>query len=136
VSEGRTVVVNLHRRGGGTPAFDVYIGRACPRAADPRCRVSSEWCNCFRVGRDTKTAGGSLRRYERMLRAYLANNPDAVPRLLALRGKRLGCWCTPEPCHGDVLVRVIEELGEREGTEARRHEGTEGPRHEGMVGDG
>ncbi len=25
-----------------------------------------------------------------------------------LRGKRLGCWCAPLPCHGDVLSRVAE----------------------------
>jgi len=22
----------------------------------------------------------------------------------------LGCWCAPEPCHGDVLVGLIEEI--------------------------
>jgi hypothetical protein len=22
--------------------------------------------------------------------------------------KRLGCWCKPKPCHGDVLKRLIE----------------------------
>lgn len=109
-----TTVVNIHRVGGRSPAFDVYIGRACPRAADPRCRATSEWCNCFRVGRDgIKTVEESLARYERTLRAYLDNNPDAVGRLLALRGRRLGCWCKPDPCHGDVLARVIEELWEQ-----------------------
>lgn len=108
-----TTVVNVHRVNGITPAFDVYIGRASARAADPRCRVTSEWCNPLRRLREggrLESVEHLLRRYERVLREYLANNPDAVPRLLALRGKRLGCWCKPDPCHGDVLVRVIEEL--------------------------
>jgi len=26
-----------------------------------------------------------------------------------LRGKVLGCWCKPGPCHGDVLARIAEE---------------------------
>jgi hypothetical protein len=29
--------------------------------------------------------------------------------LLELQGKTLGCWCHPEPCHGDILLRLIEE---------------------------
>lgn len=33
--------------------------------------------------------------------------------LLELNGKVLGCWCKKrgdEPCHGDVIVKLIEEL--------------------------
>lgn len=36
-------------------------------------------------------------------------------KLLELKGKRLGCWCKPAPCHGDVLVELIEELSGGEG---------------------
>lgn len=25
-----------------------------------------------------------------------------------LRGKRLACWCAPLPCHGDVIVELLE----------------------------
>ena len=27
-----------------------------------------------------------------------------------LSDKALGCWCYPEPCHGDVLIRIYKEL--------------------------
>jgi len=27
-----------------------------------------------------------------------------------LRAKRLGCWCKPLPCHGDVIKRYIKEM--------------------------
>ena len=27
--------------------------------------------------------------------------------LTPLKGKTLGCWCKPNPCHGDVLMRLI-----------------------------
>jgi hypothetical protein len=30
--------------------------------------------------------------------------------LFELKGKILGCWCHPLPCHGDVLVKLIKEL--------------------------
>jgi hypothetical protein len=33
-----------------------------------------------------------------------------LDHLVELRGKRLGCWCAPALCHGEVLL----ELAERE----------------------
>ena len=29
--------------------------------------------------------------------------------LIELEGKVLGCWCHPEPCHGDILVKLLRE---------------------------
>ena len=26
-----------------------------------------------------------------------------------LKGKRLGCWCAPKPCHGDIYIKLLEE---------------------------
>jgi hypothetical protein len=23
---------------------------------------------------------------------------------------KLGCWCSPKPCHGDVLIELIKNL--------------------------
>jgi len=34
-----------------------------------------------------------------------------------LKGKRLGCWCKPLPCHGDILVGLAERTtGKRKQT--------------------
>jgi hypothetical protein len=47
-----------------------------------------------------------LPRYEAWLRAQ----PQLVERArMELRGKRLGCWCAPKPCHGDILARIANE---------------------------
>jgi hypothetical protein len=35
---------------------------------------------------------------------------EYMNELLKLDGKILGCHCKPKACHGDVLVRLIEEL--------------------------
>jgi hypothetical protein len=32
-----------------------------------------------------------------------------MERLKELEGKALGCWCKPKSCHGDVLIKLIEE---------------------------
>lgn len=39
---------------------------------------------------------------------YLPHKPSLIDRLGDLQGKALGCWCAPEPCHGDVLKREAD----------------------------
>lgn len=41
---------------------------------------------------------------------YLPYKPSLLDRLPDLKGKALGCWCAPEPCHGDVLKNGADEL--------------------------
>lgn len=42
--------------------------------------------------------------FEQYIRSSLLMN-----EIEELRGKRLGCWCSPKPCHGDVLVKILNE---------------------------
>lgn len=39
---------------------------------------------------------------------YLPHKPSLLHRLPELKGRALGCWCAPEPCHGDVLKAGAE----------------------------
>ena len=92
-------VVHLKRKGGVVVQdCDVYIGRACNMGG---WRLpQSYWYNPYSVkqyGRDD-----ALRRY----REYVVQLPNFKERLAELGGKRLGCWCSPEPCHGDILVEL------------------------------
>jgi hypothetical protein len=75
---------------------DVYIGRTMGgRYAHLR---DLGWGNPHR-------GAGAVERYEEHIRS----RPDLLARLPELRGKRLGCWCKPAPCHGDVLIRLLAE---------------------------
>jgi len=38
---------------------------------------------------------------------YILNNDELLKKLPELQGKVLGCWCKPNPCHGDVLVELV-----------------------------
>lgn len=29
--------------------------------------------------------------------------------LFSLKNKKLGCWCKPERCHGDILIKLMKE---------------------------
>lgn len=79
---------------------DVYIGRGRPGYTE------SPFANPFIIGPHGLRAE-VIARYEHWLRAKLYNNPELQAELEKLRGKRLGCWCKPQACHGDVLVELL-----------------------------
>ena len=42
------------------------------------------------------------------IRIYI--DPTFKEAVETLVGKTLGCWCTPLPCHGDVIIEYLEGL--------------------------
>lgn len=74
--------------------FTVYIGR--PSALG----------NPFVVGEDG-TRGEVIKKFEQHARVHLMEEIRALPEDAVL-----GCWCKPKPCHGDVIVKLWEELHE------------------------
>lgn len=89
----KTLVVN--RR---SSEFDVYIGRG------------SRWGNDFshRAGTQAKFVVGTreeaIEAYRQQLWSKIKSGEVGLTDLAALHGKRLGCYCKPLACHGDVLV--------------------------------
>lgn len=80
--------------------FDVYIGRD---VTEHGIR-GSKWGNPFIM------ADESDAERERVIDAYrdwITSQPELMASLEELRGKRLGCWCAPRRCHGDVLVELL-----------------------------
>jgi hypothetical protein len=102
-----TTVVNRTKVQGVVPHFDVYIGRADRHQKPPRWE-ESEWHNPFPLpkGASPEARAAVIERYRTYL---LTQRPDLVARLPELRGRVLGCWCTPEACHGDVLAELADE---------------------------
>ena len=43
-----------------------------------------------------------------MYREYLLGRADLLALLPELRGRRLGCWCAPEPCHAAVIAELAD----------------------------
>ena len=85
-----TEAVNVNDR---LTLYDIYIGRP------------SEWGNPYIPGRHG-TREECIAKYEKFVRA----KPEMVERVKqVLKGKRLGCYCKPLPCHGDVLARIADE---------------------------
>lgn len=103
----RTTVVNIKRRRGVGAAFDVYIGRAMSRGG---WRLEgSKWANPYKIDRPGKKRDGTREEVIARYREYLlTERPDLLAALPELRGKVLGCWCLPLPCHGEVLAELAD----------------------------
>lgn len=84
---GECEVVNMR-----CSEFDVDIGRPGP------------WGNPFRMD-GVMSREEVVEQYAR----WVVEQPDLMRQLPTLIGKRLGCWCKPELCHGDVLRRLVKE---------------------------
>lgn len=40
---------------------------------------------------------------------WVVTQSDLMSSIHELKGKRLGCWCAPRSCHGDILSRLANE---------------------------
>ena len=45
-------------------------------------------------------------------REWVVKQPQLLKDLHELKGKTLGCFCKPKGCHGDILVELVNGLGE------------------------
>jgi len=86
------VILNARWRGSTPQKGQVYVGRP------------SKWGNPFTIGRDG-TRAQVIERY----RQWIASQPKLLADLHELRGKDLICWCTPLPCHADVLAELASQ---------------------------
>jgi hypothetical protein len=81
-----TTVVNLRKE-----KFDVFIGRP------------SKWGNPFVIGVD-----GNREQVIELYRQYAAVSSVIQNSLWEIKGKRLGCYCKPKACHGDILAEMAD----------------------------
>jgi len=92
----RTRVVNCR-----TEEFDVYIGRAGHG-------YDGEFGNPFRRHRDDPP-GSTLDKFEAYFLKRIDEDPEFKERVIAMKGKRLGCFCPPrKTCHGYTYVRWLD----------------------------
>lgn len=101
-----TVLVGNVKRGDK----GVYIGRQMSG------RKGSPLGNPFRLSRNEST-GATLERYRAWLRVEYAKRGEVHEELHRLRDilrdtetVTLICWCSPDPCHGDVIADALLKL--------------------------
>jgi hypothetical protein len=68
----------------------------------------SIWANPFKITEE-QPREKVIELYKDYIEEKIKNNKILIKELLKLKGKKLGCWCKPECCHGDVLVELIKK---------------------------
>ena len=79
--------------------YNLYIGRNMDFYV--KGTYCSKWHNPYTV----KKYG--LEKCLEMYEAYIRNTPELYNNLSELDGKILGCWCKPNQCHGDILIKLL-----------------------------
>lgn len=94
MSNKTTVVVNIN-----SSEYDVYIGR-------PGKGMEGIFGNPFyESSRENNIAKYKEYFYERIR----ADKKFSIS-IKSLKGKKLGCFCKPKKCHGDIIVDYLENL--------------------------
>jgi hypothetical protein len=83
------------------------------RPGDVRIDRQTQFGNEFIIGRDG-TRADVIAKFEAAERKRLADPGPAGEtrrgKVQAMHGKRLFCWCAPEPCHGNIYAKLAAEL--------------------------
>jgi len=81
--------------------YDIYIGRP------------SKWGNPYSYKSEGTLAEYVVQTREEAILAYRewitkGEGQHLMLDLEELKGKTLGCWCSPKACHGDVLIELVQ----------------------------
>ncbi|RTK97785.1 MAG: DUF4326 domain-containing protein [Neisseriaceae bacterium] len=72
--------------------YDIFVGRP------------SIWGNPYVIGKD-----GTREEVIAKYKEYLMKDAFLLSRIKELKGKVLGCYCSPLPCHAEILAEIANE---------------------------
>lgn len=84
--------------------YDEYIGRGSTWGNPYTHKLLSKTKARFQCA----TRDEAIDKYREWFEDKINRSAAFRRKTLALRGKRLGCYCKPGPCHGDVIVEWLE----------------------------
>lgn len=71
--------------------------------------TDSPYANPFKITANS-TRDDVIEQYREYIMARIENEPEFAQQMRTdLAGKKLGCWCCPESCHGDVLMEILAD---------------------------
>lgn len=76
--------------------YDVYIGRP------------TIYGNPFEIGRNGNRES-VLKKYKEYFGIRLNQDEQFRTAILHLKNKRLGCFCKPHACHGDIICEYLNQ---------------------------
>jgi len=93
--QGETIVIN---KGRCINLMQHFKGRGVLKPIHRPMKLK----NPFRIG-DDGTREEVIEKY----RQHLVEHPELMSEVEKCRGKILMCFCHPLPCHGDVIVEIL-----------------------------
>jgi len=91
----------LNKRTDQIPPDAVYVGRP------------TKWGNPFKITDPLLPSGLSKHEKNQMVtdeyRRYIQGSKRLLATLPELKGRDLVCWCSPLPCHADVLLELANK---------------------------
>jgi len=91
---------------------NIYIARKgivfieTPTGKERYPKNDSIWANPFKIDKGNEREN-TIVKYRTYIFERLEKEPQLKEELKKLNGHNLGCWCHPDPCHGDVLLEAI-----------------------------
>lgn len=92
----KTTVVNIYR-----DEYDVYIGRAGKGQ-------EGFFGNPYNSG----SKEDNIKLFRKYFYDRIKTDANFAKRVQQLKGKRLGCFCAPKPCHGNIIAEYLNDLPE------------------------
>ena len=93
----KAVVVNISKK----EKFDVYVGRT-------GLGFVSEFGNPYRIGRDGSRKD-VIDKFKKYFLNRLTTDKQFREQVELLKGQRLGCFCKPRDCHGDIIAAYLNQ---------------------------
>jgi len=95
-NKNKTIVVNLYKE-----KYDTYVGRA-GKGQD------GTFGNPY-TGPDRD---GNIEKFKDYFYKRIKTDKEFHKKVLELKGKRLGCFCSPKKCHADIIADYLNNLPE------------------------
>jgi hypothetical protein len=92
--------------------YDVYIGRGNDKTAMHDNPIGTKgWLgNPYTLLHHDRDE--SIRMFTEDFLQRIRHDADFADAVASISGETLGCWCSPKPCHGEVIAQVADLLQE------------------------
>ena len=106
IEKGGVALANLSKGEDGEPIDSALLYWAEAEGRDEKITRGTDWGNPFVIGED-----GDRETVISKYSKYLEMKDGLIHRLKSgeLSGKLLVCWCCPDGCHGDILMKKTKE---------------------------
>lgn len=92
-----TTVVNIYKS-----SYDIYCGRA-GKGKDGYFGNPFK-CNSY------EPKGATIGNFKTYFYSRLEKDSEFKEKVHALKGKILGCFCKPNPCHADIIAEYLNNI--------------------------